>query len=129
MKNFIGSPNRYTHSMYLALIAGGQILKTIIKKTLGLSSTDGLSIFEFEDRKQASKTLKDEINLLDLTIEQKNRIISEKIRCFSFNNKIANQVRPTFTSYKRLVTLIFYLLFVLLLFCLVVYLLFKYLNR
>ena len=68
--------------MYLALLAGGQIIKRIVKKTLGISGPDGLDIFNFPeevDRKKLRKRLIDAVNSIDLTRQEKDAVIKEKV--------------------------------------------------
>ena|SRR5688572_13425235 len=90
--------------MYLALLAGGQILKRIIKKTLGLSGELGLSLFEFEDinRKELRKQILSIIDSLDLSRQEKDAIIEEKFRVFEMNNTLARNIKPSWKSYQRL---------------------------
>lgn len=94
----------YIHSMYLALLAGGQILKRIIKKTLGLSGELGLSLFEFEDinRKELRRQILSIVDGLNLSRQEKDAIIEEKFRVFDMNNKLARNIKPSWQSYKRL---------------------------
>ena len=93
--------------MYLALLAGGQLIKKIVKKTLGLSSEDGLAVFRFpEGKHDIKKKFMDNINAMDLSREQKDMIIKEKIRIFQMNNAIASTVKTTFSSSQRLIKLI-----------------------
>ena len=89
--------------MYLALLAGGQIIKKIVKKTLGISGPDGLEIFEFPgDRVTLKKKIISNINKLTLTEEEKEDIIREKLLIFQMNNRIADSVTPTAGSFSRL---------------------------
>ena len=106
--------------MYLALLAGGQIIKKIVKKSLGTSSDEGFSMFEFESvsRNEAKALVIDTINKLELTREQKDAIIQEKIDIFGMNNDIVNGIKPKLGNYKRLaklllalITLIFLILY------------------
>ena len=94
--------------MYLAMLAGGQVLKKIMKRTLGLTSDDGLAIFDVDvaNRTELRREFKERINELALDRETKERIILEKIRCFQLNNAIANNVQPTLRSYERLMKLV-----------------------
>ena len=100
--------SRYAHSMYLALLAGGQIIKKIVKRTLGLQDDNGLAIFTFpEGKHQLKKQFMDNINALDLSREEKDRIIEEKLRVFQMNNAIASNVKASFSSSKRLLKFLF----------------------
>ena len=108
--------------MYLALLSGGQIIRGIVKRTLGLTSDQGLSVFSYNnDSKLKLKTfIKDTIDKLDLTREEKDDILKEKMKCFRMNNSIANSIKPTLASYKRITQLsiavltIFLVIFILL---------------
>lgn len=118
---------RYIHSMYLALLAGGQILKRIIKKTLGLSDERGLNLFEFEEinRKELRRQILSIVNGLDLSRHQKDAIIKEKIRVFEMNNALARNIKPSWQSYQRLAVISFAVFAAI---SVSLYCLFKYLN-
>ena len=113
--------------MYLALLAGGQILKRIIKKTLGLSDERGLNLFEFEEinRKELRRQILSIVNGLDLSRHQKDAIIKEKIRVFEMNNALARNIKPSWQSYQRLAVISFAVFAAI---SVSLYCLFKYLN-
>jgi len=94
----------YVHSMYLALLAGGQIIKRIVRRTLGLEKGSGLCVFEFDDssRLDMKRKFMDSINRLPLSREDKEAIIEEKVIVFRMNNLIVEGIRPTLINYKRL---------------------------
>ena len=94
--------------MYLALLAGGQIIRRIVKKTLGLSGEDGLAIFDFEtaSRKEMKQRFMNSVNNLKLSRSQKEEIVKEKCRVFYMNNAIANSIKPKWQSYTRLIKFI-----------------------
>ena len=93
--------------MYLALLSGGQIIRRIVKRTLGLTSDEGLSVFNYEpDSKLKLKAyIIDTIDKLELSREDKDCILKEKIKCFQMNNAIANSIKPSLASYKRIIQL------------------------
>ena len=99
---------RYVHSMYLALLAGGQIIRKIVKKTLGISGDGGLEVFSFAavDRTELRQRLKTIIDNLELRPDEKESIISEKIRIFQMNNAIAGNIKVSWSSYRRLIRFI-----------------------
>ncbi len=103
--------------MYLALLAGGQIIRRIVKRTLGLSGEAGLAIFHYgdESKLKLKSFIIDTINGLELTREEKDAILQEKYRCFRMNNDIANSIKPTMASYQRIVKLVLALLTLILL--------------
>ncbi|ELU13716.1 hypothetical protein CAPTEDRAFT_26888, partial [Capitella teleta] len=106
----------YVHSMYLAILAGGQIIKKIIRRSLGLVGNDGLAIFEFseseESRLKLKKILMDCINQLPLDREEKEEILVEKRRVFAMNNAIANNVQPTAKSFSRIIKIVLIIIIV-----------------
>ncbi|XP_077971397.1 heme oxygenase 2-like [Styela clava] len=94
----------YVHTMYLALLAGGYILRKIIRRTLGLSTDDGLMIFHFSEgsRIELKNHIKNAINRMDLDVDLKEQIVQEKIKIFEMNNEIIANVQPKLSSYSRL---------------------------
>ncbi len=96
--------------MYLGVLSGGQIIKRIVRRTLGLDSTNpdqGLAIFTFENKVKVKSFIIDTINQLELTQEEKDAILREKMRCFRMNNAIANGIQPaSVASYMRLAFLL-----------------------
>ena len=93
--------------MYLALLAGGQIIKKIVKKTLGLSGDDGMALFDFSqvNRSELRKEFCSTINGLNLSRREKDDIVSEKVLIFKMNNAIVNSIQPQWSSYLRLAKL------------------------
>jgi len=94
--------------MYLAMLAGGQIIKQIVKKTLRLSGDEGLQIFNFKgtERKQLREQIKAAVDSLELSRSTKDAIVAEKIRCFHMNNQIVKAVRIEWHNYQKLGLLI-----------------------
>jgi len=94
----------YIHSMYMALLAGGQIIKKIVQKSLGMSGDEGLSIFEFDtvNSKELRALITDSINNMEFTRDQKDRIIREKIAVFGMNNSIVNSIQPSLRNFGRI---------------------------
>lgn len=97
----------YVHTMYMALLAGGQILKKIISKSLGIDGSTGLSIFEFYGISQAELkySINDAINSLTLDRDTKDKILLEKIRIFQMNDAITENIKVPLRSYSRIVKL------------------------
>ena len=105
--------------MFLAILAGGQIISRILKRTLGLPDDEGLAIFQFEHCKKSElkELFKNGINEIQLDRETKDRIIAEKCRVFEMNNQIVSNVKPSLRSYKRigkflLIILVLFMLFI-----------------
>lgn len=93
--------------MYLALLAGGQMIKKVVKKTLGLSGEEGLEIFNFKvaDRTELRKQIKDTIDELELSTDLKEAIVNEKLQIFRMNNAIACSIETSWSNYWRLAKL------------------------
>ena len=100
--------NRYVHSMYLALLAGGETIKRIVKKTLCLPGDEGLEIFDFKgtERTQLQEQLQTTIDSLPLTRTTKEAIIAENIQCFRMNIQIVKGIRINWNYYQKLVILV-----------------------
>ena len=90
--------------MYLAILAGGQILQKIIKKTLRLKTGEGVAIFSFDghSKTELKKQFMERINQLELSSSEKEAIVQEKIRVFKMNNEVANHLEIPFKSYTKI---------------------------
>jgi len=80
-------------------------MKKIVKKTLGLSGDSGLDLFDFKtiDRAELRKQIKSEIDNLELSTEERDSIVNEKIRIFYMNNMIAGSISVKWANYRRIV--------------------------
>jgi len=98
----------YAHSMFLASLAGGQILGAIVKRTLGLSGDDGLAFFDYGDinTKALRSEFKERVNGLEIDRPTKEEIIEEKKLVFKMNNEIASEVRLSLSGFSRLMKLL-----------------------
>jgi len=112
----------YAHSMFLASLAGGQILGAIVKRTLGLSGDEGLAFFDYGDinTKTLRADFKEKVNALDLDRETKDRIIEEKKLVFKMNNEIASQVQLSIKGFGRILKFLLILIVILIFLVLVV---------
>merc|ERR1712168_1504529 len=106
---FVASTNpelliAYAHSMFLASLAGGQIIGAIVKRTLGLSGDEGLAFFDYGDidTKALRAEFKEKVNALDIDRETKDKIIEEKKLVFKMNNEIASQVKLSLEGFRRI---------------------------
>jgi len=86
------------------MLAGGQIIKRIVKKTLCLSGEKGLEIFDFKgtERKQLREQIKSAIDGLELSRTTKDAIVAENIRCFRMNINIVKAIRVNWSSYQKI---------------------------
>ena len=110
--------------MYMAILAGGQILRRIIQKTLHLKTDDGLAIFKFDGtaKSDLKRQFIENMNSLELSSDEQEDIVQEKLRVFKMNNRIASSIEIPFRSYTKLVM---YLAFILFLCTFLVFIFFK----
>jgi len=94
----------YAHSMFLASLAGGQILGAIVKRTLGLTGDEGLAFFDYGDinTKALRADFKEKVNALDIDRDMKDKIIEEKKLVFKMNNEIASEVKLSVEGFRRI---------------------------
>jgi len=109
----------YIHTMYLAILSGGYIIKKLVIRTLGIDGSHGISSLEIPSnvsRLELKNHIKNCINKMELDRSLKDRIIQEKIWIFKQNNAIVSCVKPTLKSGARLFKLCFMFLILILLF-------------
>lgn len=83
----------YYH-MYMAIFAGGFIIKKAVKKTMKLSSDQGVQAFCFtENPKTIRDKLKNTINNMDLTNAQEQVLYEEGIKVFARNDALMDNLR------------------------------------
>lgn len=83
----------YYH-MYMAIFAGGYIIKKCVRKTMKLSSDEGVQAFAFQDNpKIVRDQLKDVINSMDLTKEQEEVLYEEGPKVFARNDALMTNLR------------------------------------
>jgi len=83
------------YSRYIGDLSGGQLLKTITKKAMNLTSDEGLSFYIFEEiRDEKEFKIKYRNTLDNLPINQKiaDSIIEEANRSFKYNMDIFNEL-------------------------------------
>ena len=92
----------YIYHQYAGILAGGQIIKKIVQKALGLSknSDDGVQCFCMNDKVIAPKIVMARMkNILNedisLTEEQRQRVIDEGVEVFRRNNALVNTIHTT----------------------------------
>ncbi len=92
----------YVYHMYSAILAGGTIIKRIVKMTYGLKSDDGVQIFvlpyndDFTNSKVVHNKLKHVVNHeMQLSEDHKQQIIDESLQVFLLNNALAATVKDS----------------------------------
>lgn len=100
----------YTQTMYMAVFAGGNILRKWIGKAFGYGDGVGVAAFDFSatvtDTKAFVKSYDGALNRIALTEEEKERIIACKKRIFDMNDTIFQELRTTKTYIMRVLFLL-----------------------
>ncbi|XP_046852161.1 heme oxygenase-like [Xenia sp. Carnegie-2017] len=102
----------YSHTFYLALMAGGKIVRSIVTKSLRLKNGLGTSALEFksESAVKLKKNLKDTINSLGVDCELKEQLVQEKIVAFNMVNAIVKEIKLEPSSFMGIIKLLLLLL-------------------
>ena len=92
----------YIYHEYAGILAGGQIIKRIVQKALGLSkdSDDGVQCFCMSDKTIAPKIVMSRMKRIlnediAITEEQHQRIVDEGVEVFRRNNALVNTIHTT----------------------------------
>ena len=88
------------YTRYLGDLSGGQILKGIAQKALGLTD-EGLLFYEFDeisDAKGFKESYRTTLDTLPLTVEQQDDIIEEANNAFRLNMHIFNELEGSATK-------------------------------
>jgi heme oxygenase len=100
----------YIYTMYSAIMAGGAIIRRIVKRAFGLTTDHGVQLFvlphcdDFPNSKAVRNALKKIINEdMQLSEEEKQLIIKEAQTVFQRNNALVATVKDTavFTAASR----------------------------
>jgi len=94
----------HAQTQFMAALAGGQILKKIVSRTLGLKGPDGLAFFEFPGDNAVSvrSHIKGNVNAMEMEADMVDRMIKEKEIVFALNDGIAAEVTLSIWSFRRL---------------------------
>ncbi|KAJ0402341.1 hypothetical protein ATCC90586_006537 [Pythium insidiosum] len=78
----------YFYHMYTALLAGGQMVRKMVKRSFDLKETTGLEVFEFTKNRLAIRTtIKDRIDSVAIDETKRKLIMDESLRIFDMNNQ------------------------------------------
>lgn len=96
----------YIYHMYMALLAGGVVIKRMVQTTLRLdkSSTKGVECLSFSDidTRALKKQLKQYLNeTIELTPLQEERFLEESKQLFELNNRLVGTL-PDSSSYQAI---------------------------
>ncbi|TGK00889.1 biliverdin-producing heme oxygenase [Leptospira semungkisensis] len=91
----------HSYVRYLGDLSGGQILKRVAAKALGIEGTNGLDFYEFPEI-SSPKDFKDRyrkaLDDLPLSEEEKQNIVNEANRVFQLNQAIFDELEDTLIS-------------------------------
>jgi len=83
----------YYH-MYMAIFAGGFIIKKAVTKTMRLTSEEGVQAFAFETpAKSIRDKLKNTVNNMNLTSEEEEMVMEEGPKVFLRNDALMDELR------------------------------------
>ncbi|GLD97076.1 hypothetical protein PINS_up005759 [Pythium insidiosum] len=86
----------YFYHMYTALLAGGQMVKKMVKRSFDLKESAGLEVFEFTKNRLAIRTtIKDRIDSVPIDDIKRKLIMDESLRIFEMNNQIVRSLEGT----------------------------------
>lgn len=90
----------YFYHMNMALMAGGYFIKKAVKYSFSLKSDDGVRVFTFEEPARIRSRLKEIINGLSLSDDDREVILQESIRIFEQNNALVETIKDS-SSFKK----------------------------
>ncbi|KAG6623425.1 Heme oxygenase [Phytophthora cinnamomi] len=87
----------YCYHMYMAILAGGMMIKKLVKKSFKPPEGEGLHAFAFDikSNKALRETIKDKINAVPTDEEKKKLILVESVTCFKMNNQLVRSLDGT----------------------------------
>ncbi|RLN51353.1 hypothetical protein BBJ29_008641 [Phytophthora kernoviae] len=83
--------------MYMAMLAGGQIIQKLVKKSFAPPAGEGLNAFAFnvKSRMVLRNTIKDKINAVPRDEATTQLILAESMSCFKMNNQVVRSLDGT----------------------------------
>merc|ERR1712129_243034 len=88
----------YCFHLYFAMLAGGKMIKKMAIRTMNLPKNQGVGIFKFDDEVNQARLKNDfkkTINMIPLTVVQKEEIMKESVNVFRSNNKVVQSHEGT----------------------------------
>ncbi|KAG7385766.1 Heme oxygenase 2 [Phytophthora pseudosyringae] len=84
----------YCYHMYMAMLAGGMMIKKLVKRSFAPPEGEGLNCFAFDvkSNKALRDTIKEKINAVPLDEETKGLILAESMTCFKMNNQVVRSL-------------------------------------
>ena len=91
----------HAYTRYMGDLSGGQILKNIVKSALQLSDNEGIEFYLFHDIRDEKKfktQYRDALNLIPVTEQQIDLVISEANVAFNLNMKMFQELNSNFVK-------------------------------
>lgn len=89
----------YAYHMYMAVLAGGYIIRKMVKRTMGLKNDEGVRALSFPpgvDCKALRSSLKQCMNEeMDFSEDQEERVLEESVKLFELNNRLVATVQDS----------------------------------
>ncbi|OWZ14046.1 Heme oxygenase [Phytophthora megakarya] len=87
----------YCYHMYMAMLAGGMMIKKLVKRSFAPPEGEGLNCFAFDvkSNKALRNTIKEKINAVPYDEDTKKLILAESMACFKMNNEVVRSLDGT----------------------------------
>lgn len=84
----------YCYHMYMAMLAGGAMIKKLVKRSFAPPEGEGLNSFAFDvkSNKALRDTIKEKIDTVPHDEETKKKILAESMTCFKMNNQVVRSL-------------------------------------
>ncbi|KAG3025640.1 hypothetical protein JG687_00013895 [Phytophthora cactorum] len=84
----------YCYHMYMAMLAGGTMIKKLVKRSFAPPEGEGLNCFAFDvkSNKVLRDTIKEKIDAVPHDEETKKLILAESMACFKMNNQVVRSL-------------------------------------
>ncbi|KAL3670354.1 hypothetical protein V7S43_004664 [Phytophthora oleae] len=84
----------YCYHMYMAMLAGGMMIKKLVKRSFAPPEGEGLNCFAFDvkSNKALRNVIKDKINAVPHDEETTKLILAESMTCFKMNNQVVRSL-------------------------------------
>ncbi|ETN06356.1 hypothetical protein, variant 1 [Phytophthora nicotianae INRA-310] len=84
----------YCYHMYMAMLAGGAMIKKLVKRNFAPPEGEGLNCFAFDvkSNKALRDTVKEKIDAVSHDEETKKLILAESMTCFKMNNQVVRSL-------------------------------------
>lgn len=84
----------YCYHMYMAMLAGGMMIKKLVKRSFAPPEGEGLNCFAFDvkSNKALRNAIKEKIDAVPIDEETTKLILAESMMCFKMNNQVVRSL-------------------------------------